>query len=419
MKISDFYICTIVCLFFLGNFTLFAQHDMKNSYVNGADFVVLDSTIVDFTTYPKDSVILFERKAKNYENNLDIKKDKLKLAAIYHYIIHTNLTLNNKQTALIYLYKLLEIKGLKDSKGAIDVYWGIFHLYNSMGNTPGMLEQFDDLKRLGKKYEYYKQTEAYNLDKVYGEILINSRYFDEAKKFYLSKLVKDSLVFDPVRFAIINNDLASVFEDLNKPDSVDIYRQNALRIINSDRPDSYKTGYRSYINNYIKLQDFWYRKILNKETLNFAKNFLKDATSNHKGELHTAVYAHHFIANHYFINKNYKEALQHINNAISIGVRKLTPIKTQDLFNLKLRILDALGETEEAQKTYNRFIFLRDSVNAMTRDISLTRYEIRKVLENQEVIKTLAAENENKYKLAFHSTVFVIILFIICIDFYN
>ncbi len=402
-------------IIFVGLLELCAQHNMKTSYENDLEFLVINATIVDFTVFPKDTLISFERRAINYENTLNLKKDKYKLAAIYHYIIHANLTLNNKQTALLYLYKLLDIPGLKDTKGAIDVYWGIFHLYRFIGNTPGMLEQFDDLKRLGKMYGYYKETEEHNLDKVYGEILINSGYYKEAKTFYTKNLVKDSLLFDPVRFAIINNDLASIFEEINKPDSVTIYRQKALKAINSQRKDNYEGNYRAYIRDYIKLQDLWYRNEINKESLQFAKNFLDDAVLNHKGEFHTAVYAHHFIANYYFTTKDFKKGLAHINAAIAIALNTFSANKLNDLYNLKARLLDALGKTEEAKETYQRYRFVRDSINSLIRDASLTRYEIGKVLKEQELNKITAIENENKYKLAFRTVIFVVILCIICV----
>ncbi|UAM97459.1 sensor histidine kinase [Polaribacter litorisediminis] len=392
---------------------LWCQLPLEKAYQNDKNFVVIDSTIVRFINLPKDEIIALEKRAKDYEKTLDNLKDRYKKAALYHYIIHANLTLKNSDVALSYLYKLLQIPGLKDSKGAIDVYWGIFNIYRYSGNTPNMLEQFSDLRRLGKKYNYYKETEPENLDKVYAEILIRAGYYKEAKKIYLQKLIKDSLLFEPVRTAIIYNDLATIFIKLSALDSAKIYQKKAVQVINSKRKDGYLKGYRPYIKDYILLQQYWNQNNFSVDNLKFARKFLLNAHSNFYGEIHTAVFANHFISTYYFKNSEYQKALTYINDAIFVGSEKLSINNLSNLYNLKSRILDALGKNKEADETLFKFEFIRDSVNSKNRNLDLAKYQVNKILKEQEIISQKASESENKYKTVVISTVFILILLVI------
>lgn len=405
-------ILVVIFFIFLSPNILFGQLQFKKAYQNNREFVVIDSTIVNFTNFSKSTIIQSIKQAKAYAETLDDTRNSYEKAAIYHFIIHANLTLKKREIALIYLYKLLEIPGLKDSKGAIDVYWGIFNIYRFSGNTPNMIEQFSELRRLGEKYHFYKETEPENLDKIYGEILIRAGYLKEAKKIYLNQLVKDSLLFDPVRAAVIHNDLANIFENLNKPDSATIYRKKSFQLIDSDRKDNYAKGYRSYIRNYLLLQKWWFEDDFSQKNVNFAENFLVDAYTNHKGEYHTAVFANQFICWYYFINKKYEISLYYMNAAIKIATGKLSINRLNYLYNLKTRILDALGNREESDNVFLKFEYIRDSINEKNRNIDLTRYEIKKILKEQDSIKQVAQINENKYKSVLLTTV-VIIFFLI------
>jgi hypothetical protein len=58
-------------------------------------------------------------------------------------------------------------------------------------------------------------------------------------------------------------------------------------------------------------------------------------------------------------NDAFKKGLAHINAAIAIALNTFSANKLNDLYNLKARLLDALGKTEEAKETYQPLSFCK------------------------------------------------------------
>ena len=385
-----------------------AQTSLGDAYIIAPDFTVVPESVPDLKRYSKEDLAEMEAHAKSYSSKLNSDRDRLLRAGAYHSIVAINLELGDRDDALYYLYELLDIPGFKDSKGAIEVYWAIFKWYSYSGNTVGMLEQFSELRRLGPLHNFYDETEPENLNKVYGELIIKAGYYKEAKDFYVNQLLKDSLTLGPTRFAVLNNDLASIYNKFNQPDSVTYYRNKAFKSINSNVKDRFPEEYRNYIRDYIQLHDFWYKKQFTQAHLEFAKLFLSEAAAYDVWETHTSVYAYHYIATHFFEKGDYNQALEYINQAIKLGLNKV-PINTlNDLFILKGRLLDALGQRDETELVIKQFNRIRDSLAASLRNVDLTRFEVEKIRDGQSKAEKSAIENENKFMLAFSTAIFTI-----------
>jgi hypothetical protein len=63
------------------------------------------------------------------------------------------------------LYKVLNYPKIKYSKSTINIYWGIFRIYSYSENYVGQLELIKPLEKLGKAYNFFKDTEPLNLKK--------------------------------------------------------------------------------------------------------------------------------------------------------------------------------------------------------------------------------------------------------------
>ena len=374
----------------------------------------------NFNILPEDSIIYYEQISKKYLKTLDRKKERYKAMGALQYIINANISLKRVDTALVYLYQGLELPKAKTSKAAIDLYWRIFRVFNYSENLVGQLEQIKPLEELGSKFNFYRETDPLNLKKLRGDVLSSAGFYEEASKYYTQYLIKNSLNINPVRYAVVANDLANVYEELNEKDSVLKYRLNALKTINSKRPNPYGTGYKEYIIDYIILHDFRYKELFFKKNLEFAENFLKNALSNFSDETHTAVFASHFIGTYYFKTKQYKKALTFIDKALEIGEKKTSLKKTQELYILKSRILDKLGNEEIATENLEKFKTIKINRLAKNRALDLTKYEVDEITNLKEEAEQRALNNNIKRKnITYLLILTIIILVILALGFYS
>lgn len=389
-----------------------AQLPINNYFKVDKDYILIDSTIVEFDRFEKNKIEYFERKAKQYLKTLDTVKERVKIMETYHYIINANLGLNRQDSTLVYLYKTLNLPEVKSSKGAINIYWAIFRIYSYSENYLAQLEIIKQLKKLGSKYNYARDTEPKNLEKAYADVLSTGGYHKEASEYYTKFLVKDYNI-DPLRKSVVLNDLAVIYEALNKPDSVVKYRNLALKNLSSNVKTSFDNNYTDYIRNYILLHKIWYSKQYTLDNLKFAEDFLKNATKNYAGEAHTAVFANQYIAAYYFFKKDYQLALHHIDNAFTLGFKKSSIKKLQDLYFFKSRVLDKLGKEQLVSSTIEEFNALKAKKLAKNRRLDLIRFDVNQIKEEKEKAEKLAITNEMKRKNVISILIFVILILVI------
>jgi two-component sensor histidine kinase/small nuclear ribonucleoprotein (snRNP)-like protein len=406
----------LFCVYFNAN----AQLPIETYFQVGKDYVVNESTIWEFETISKDSTLFLENRARDYLNTLNPEVDNYKTASVYQYIINANHHLRREDKALTFLYKLLALPKFKTSKGAIHAHWDIFITLKNTENYTGQLEQLDILENLGKKHNFYRDTGPKNLGKTKADVFFNAGFFEDAKSYILKNIIKDSLSVGPLKYAVINNDLAYIYEALDKPDSVLHYRQLALASLKSKRQIYYNTEYQSYIKDYILLHDLKYKKIYTENSLAFAKSFLENALENHHGEIHTSIFACHFLAEYFFNKKNYENALSYINQALSLSKSRLILRKLHDLYILKSRILDKLEKEEMADKTLKEFKLIQSNQVAKNKTLDLIKFEVNQIEIEKEKAEISALENINKYNRTLYVLVFsFIILIIVAVAFYN
>ena len=398
-----------------GEKTTYAQLPVKNYYKIDKDYVVIDATIYEFNKTNYNLIKFYESKAKKYLDSLDPVKDSIKILETYQYIINANLELKHYDTALVYLYKFLNAPNIKTSKGAINIYWSIFRIYSYSENYVGQLELIKPLENLGKKYNFFKDTEPLNLKKAKGDILLSAGYYKEASTFYTEYLIKDSLAFDPLRYAVVVNDLASIYEDLFLKDSVKKYREIAFKTLKSKRPSSFEKIYRAYIADYIQLQDFNYRKLYNLKTLEFAQAFLQNASTNYPGETHSSIFANYFIAIYFFNSENYQKAISYVEDALALGYRKLTLRKLKNLYTLKIRILDKLGKEKLATTILNDFKKIETQKLAKNRRFNLIKFEVNKIKTEKQQAEKQAKLNKFERKNTIRILVFVSFILLIMV----
>lgn len=413
LKKSSFFI--IFIFFVIGTKATYAQLPVENYFKIDKDYVVVDATIYEFNTTHNDTIKLYESKAKEYLKSLDPIKDSIKTMEAYHYIINANLDLKQYDTALVYLYKVLNYPSVKNSKGAINLYWSVFRIYSYSENYVSQLELIKPLENLGKKHNFFKDTQPLNLKKANGDVLFSAGYYKEASIFYTKNLIRDSLAFDPLRYAVVVNDLASIYEELYIADSVKKYREIAFKTLKSNRPSSFEKSYKDYIVDYIKLQDIKYKNEYTLDNLKFANAFLQNASINYHGETHSSVFANYFIANYYFNDKNYQEAFSHVEDALALGYKKLTLRKLNNLSTLKSRILDKLGKEKLASNVLNDFKKIEAKKLAKNRRFDLIKYEVNQIKTEKDSAEKKAKLNENIRKNTIRVLIFVSIILVIVI----
>ncbi|MFK8059490.1 MAG: histidine kinase dimerization/phosphoacceptor domain -containing protein [Polaribacter sp.] len=404
---------TFIFFSFLFITTSNAQLPVENYFQVDEDYVVKDSSVYEFNLDSYSSIELYKNSAKNYLKNLDPIKDSQKKLAAYHYIINTYKDLNQRDSALVYLYKALDLPNVKESKGAINIYWEIFRIYSYSENYIAQLEQIEFLQKLGSKYDYFKDTQPKNLQKAYGDVLLTAGYYKEASEYYKKFLINDPLAFDPLRYAVVANDLASIHINLNEPDSVKKYRTIALKSLNSSRKSTFDEAYTTYITDYIKLQDIWYKNQFTSNNLEFAKKFLLNASKNFDGETHTAIYANYFITTYYFKIEKYKIALDYINDALALAYKKTTLRKLQDLYFLKSRILDKLDKEDLALQNINQYKIIKADKLTKNRVIDLAKYEVGKIKKEKNDAEELAKINVIKRKNITNILIFISIVLLV------
>ncbi|ARV08265.1 hypothetical protein BTO05_00905 [Winogradskyella sp. PC-19] len=418
MNIKYFFF--IIPLFFLGLLNSFSQEHVKKHYLVNKDYTVIESTMYNFNQLTKDSVLYYEKKSKKYLKTLDRKKERYKAMGALQYIINANISLKRVDTALVYLYQGLELPEAKTSKAAIDLHWRIFRVFSYSENLVGQLEQIKPLEELGSKFNFYRETEPQNLKKLRGDVLSSAGFYEEASKYYTQYLVKDSLKVDPISYAVVANDLASIYEELNKKDSVLKYRLNAIKILKSKKSSIFGTDYKNYIRDYILLHDFWHQELFVNKNLEFAENFLKNAVTNFSDEAHTAVFANHFIGTYYFKTKQYQKALTFIDTALELGEKKVSLKKTQELYFLKIRILDKLDKEETATKNLEKFKAFKINRLAKNRALDLTKYDVDKITNLKEEAEQRALNNNIERKNITSLLILtIIILVILILGFYS
>ena len=394
-KISFF----IIFIFsFIGAKTTYAQLPVENYFKIDNDYVVIDATIYEFDNDAIHKIKLYNSKAKKYLKSLDPIKDSIKTMEAYHYIINANLDLKHYDEALVYLYKIFDYPSFKTSKGAINVYWSIFRIYSYSENYVGQLELIKPLENLGKKYRFFKDTQPLNLKKGKGDVLFSAGYYKEASTFYTTHLIKDSLAFDPLRYAVVVNDLASIYEELFIADSVEKYREMAFKTLKSNRPSSFEETYKAHIKDYIKLQDIKYKKQYSINNLEFAKAFLQNASKNYPGETHTSIFANYFIAIYYNNTKEYQKALSYIEGALHLGYKKTAIRKLNNLYTLKSRILDKLGKEDLASSVLDEFKKIEAQKLAENRRYDLIKYEVNQIKTEKQKAEEKAKFNEIESK---------------------
>ncbi len=418
MNIKYFFF--IISILFFGLQNSFTQNHVKKHYLVEKDYTVIEATIFNFNELPKDSIKYYEKIAKKYLKTLNRKKERFKAMGALQYIINANISLKRIDTALAHLYQGLELPEAKTSKAAVDLHWRIFRVFNYSENFVGQLEQIKPLEKLGQKFNFYRETEPLNLKKLRGDVLSSAGFYEEASKLYTQFLVKDSLNIDPVRYAVVANDLASIYEELNEKDSVLKYRLSAIKTLKSKRPNIFGAHYKNYIRDYILLHDFWHNELFFNKNLEFANKFLRNAVTNYSNEYHTAIFANHFIATFYFKTKKYQKALTFIDNALEIGRNKTSLKKTEELYILKSRILDKLGNEEIATKNLEEFKIIKINKLAKNRALDLTRYEVDEITSLKEEAELRALNNNIKNKNTTYLLILTfIILVILALGFYS
>lgn len=418
-KLNKLLIIWIVSLLSLGLSKIYAQLPVENYFQVDKNYVVIDSTLFDFEKAPLDSVIKYESEARAFSKTLNPIKDKYKAASAYHYVLQANFTLKRQDSALVYLYKALELPEAKTSKGAINIYLELYRIHRFAENPIGQLELLKPLKDLGAKYDYYKNTEPKSLRKMNGEILLRAGFYKEARDFYTQNLIPDSLALDPLKYAIVCSDLANIYETFDINDSVIKYREMALKMVQSDRPNPYAKNYKPYIRDYILLQNLWYKEDYSQKSLKFAQDFLHEAITKQGGEAHSAFLAYHFIANYFFKTKDYKQALAYIDKGIDLGKDKMTLNKLEDVFTLKIRILDKLNKEDLASEALKEFKQIKNEKFQKNRNLDLAKYQVNQISQDKEKAEILAIKNKSKYIKTIYITILLgIILIIIVIAFY-
>jgi two-component sensor histidine kinase len=388
-----------------------AQEPVQKYYKVDKDYIVIDSTILDFKAFPIDSVKVYEKEYKKNLKKLESIKDNYRTTEAYHYIINANKYLNRPDSALVYLYKALELPNVKTSKGAINIYWEIFRIYSYAENYSAQLELIEPLTQLGAKYNYFKDTKPLNLKKINADVLSAAGYYEEACSYYTKYLVNSPLNFDPLRFAVTTNDLACIYETLNVPDSVSKYRNISLKTLNfNTRKSTFDKTYTEHIKNFIKLHDIWYNKIFTKKNLAFSKEFLANARKNYYGETHIAIYVNHFISDYYFYLKDYEKALYYINQTLKIGDKKLSLKKSKDIYFLKFRILDKLGKEDLASTTLNQLEKIRSKKLLENRNLDLIRFEVNTFKEEKEKAERLTKESESNNRNTLILLIFISVI---------
>lgn len=393
----------------------YAQLPVENYFKIDKDYDVILTTAFEFHKVSVDSIKLYEKIAKKYLKSLDPKQESIKIIQAHHYIIGANLSLKNYDEALVYLYKVLNYPNIKTSKSAINIYWGIFRIYSYSENYVGQLELIKPLEKLGKAYNYFKDTEPLNLKKVKGDVLFSAGYYQEASVFYTKHLINDSLAFDPLRYAVVLNDLSSIYEELFKADSVKKYRELSFKALNSKQPSYFNKSYKTYIKDYIRLQDIKYKKQYTLANLEFAKAFLQIAIKSYSGETHTAMLANYFIASYFYNTKEYQKALSYIDDALALGYKKSTTRKLNNLFTLKSRILNKLGKENLAVNTLNEFKKIQTQKLSENRRFDLIKFEVNQIKTEKEKAEKSALTIEIKRKNTIYILIFVSIILIITV----
>lgn len=403
----------ICCCLFISIFSSKAQAPYDESQYILDNYLELDTIRLNFNHLSKDSILDLESSIKNYITKLDSSKDRYKKAVAYKYVITLNLELRHYDIALEYYFKTLDLPDFKNSKASIELNWKILKLYEYSENTIGMFSQLAELRRLGERYNYHRRSTPENINKVRGEILYRVGYLEEAREFYTNVLIKDSLIYDHVRYAIINNDLANIYDRLFKPDSVRKYRSKSLKYINDKRPSYFKDSYRTYIKYFIMLHDKWYKKEYTQESITFTKNFLTYSEEKNIGEPHSIIYAYYFLATCHFYLNEYQMANKYIEKALTYNPSTITVNKLQNLYQLQVRIFDALDKKAEADFSLKRLNFVRDSVHANNRNLDLVKYEVSEISKLKEKAELEADINKNKYKFYLASSLFILFLLLL------
>jgi two-component sensor histidine kinase len=402
---NKFFGLLIFCIFQMHH--SLAQLPVQNYFKVTNTYDIIKSTEFDFNTVPKDSLARYNKAAKTYLKTLAISEN-LKIASTYLYLINLNLRLDLHDTTLVYLYKILQLPNIENSKIAIGLHWNIFRIYQKTENYSGMLEELNKLKFLEKKYSY----KDLNTDKIKAGILQRAGYYNEAKVAYKNLILEESKTSDPVILAVIINDLACVYEKIGGKDSVNYYREKALKAINSSRKSQFGISYKDYLSNYIILQQLFFDKNFNKQSLALAKNFLEDALDHYTDEPNTAVFTYEFLSHYYFYSKDYQKALIMIDKALVLGKDKIYLNKLQVLYFFKIRILDVSNQFNEAEQTLQEFTIKKDNVNNRNRNFDLIKYDVNQLKEENKLSNEFAIQSQTKFKNTLQILILIIVILI-------
>jgi len=403
------FFCVVLCSVQI----LFAQLPVENYFQVDEDYKDKEHTLFEFSKVSADSLLYFENQAINYIKTLDPHRDRFKLAAAYNYIANINYNLKRDDIALTYLYKLYELPDFTGTKGDISARWDILKIYRFSENYFEQFKQIDLLMELGKINEFYQETDSINLIKTKADAFVGAGFYNEAREYFTNYIIKDSLAVNPIKYAVILNDLAYIFEKLNQPDSVAKYRRIALRTLNSKRHNPYGEVYKLYIRDYIRLHDYKFYKVYNEESLKFALDFLKIAKEKFEGEIHSAVFACHFLAEFYFYTDNAKEALAYINQALILSENKVILKKLQEYFTLKARILDELGQKEASTQVLQELNTIEYQKAVKNRTLELIEYDVSKIKGEKEKVEFEAIQTKTKYNYTLTISIFLVVLVVI------
>lgn len=397
-----------------------AQLPVKNYFQVDEDFVVIDSTIFEFTPIAKQRLIELEKQAKAYLKKLQPTTDRYKTAGAYHYIINANYDLKRLDSTLVYSFKALAIPGLSKSKGAIDIHWDIFKIFKYSENYSGQLQQLNILEDLGAQHNFYKETTPSNLNKTRGDVYLTAGFYEKAQSYFYNFITQDSLTVNPVKTAVIYNDLAFVYEKLNKNDSVTKYRNKAFKALLSKRSNPYGDDYKAYIKDFIILHDLKYHKTYNEASLAFAIEFLNNALRHHDGEIHSSIFACQFLAEYFFFKKNFDQALLYIDKALSLGKEKLMLEKLRNLYILKSRILDQLDQFHTSSAVLEELNAIQTQKKAENKTLELIQYEVNLMEDAKEEAEVAAMLNKGRYKkVLFILVISVLLIMLISLGFYT
>jgi two-component sensor histidine kinase len=388
----------------------FAQLPVKKYFKVTNNYVLIESSVFDFKSSPQDSLLYYNSKAKAALKNIEAYK-LTEIASTYQYLIKVNTELNLQDSTLVYLYKSLELPDIENSVAAMGLHWNIFKIYEYNENYNGMLDELSALQLLETKFK----SDIFNVEKLRAGILYRAGYYSDAKKAYRTNLLKDSLKLDPVKFAVILNDLACIYAKIGIQDSVGYFRDKAFITLESNKKSSFGPSYKKYIHDYFLLQDALFKEEYSPENFALAENFVLNAIENHADEVHTAVFAQQFLAYGYFYNKDFGNAAIAISKSIELGQSKVHLIKLEELYLLKYRILEAASEKEHAKQTLVDLNLKRDAVAKNNRDFDLIKYDVRQIENSKNRAEKLAQVNKSKYEYSLFILIFIGIVLIIVI----